>query len=176
MKKTNSLWGNIFRKSDAETDVISTLKGVPIFHELANRELKEIENIIHQRHFKANETIFYEGEPGVGMYIIQRGEVGIYSGKGTDSQKELAHLSSGDFFGDMALLNEEPRSATAVSLTDSHIFGLYRPDLFDLFERKPDLAFKVLTKLADMIALRLRRANEELQELKSKASKKSAPV
>jgi CRP-like cAMP-binding protein len=170
MSKINNLWGNIFRKTDSESDVISTLKGVPIFQGLGDRELKEIEGIVHKRHFKAGETIFWEGEPGMGMYIIQHGEVEIYSGKDTEHQEKLAHLYSGDFFGDMALLSEEPRSATAISTVDSQVFGLYRPDLFELFERKPEFAFNVLSRLADMLAQRLKKANEELQEFKSKTA------
>lgn len=173
MKKINSLWGNIFQATNETVgDVLSTLKGVPIFCELKSSEIKEFERIIHHRYFKSNEIIFWEGEPGVGMYIIQHGEIGIYRGKDTDAQEELARLSDGDFFGDMALLNEAPRSATAISLTNSHILGLFRPDLFGLFERKPRLGIKVLIKLADMIAMRLRKTNEELQGLKLKMNKK----
>ena len=167
------MWGNIFKNTSANhKSVIDILKKVPIFWELKNSELKDIEQIIHHRHFKPNEIIFWEGEPGVGMYIIQDGEVAIYHGKDTENEEEMVRLKNGDFFGEMALLNEEPRSGTAVSKANSHIIGLYRPDLFGLFERKPNFGVKVLIKLADMMATRLRNTNEELQELKLKFNKK----
>jgi len=103
MKKINSIWGNIFHKKDEpEVDVLSTLKGVPIFRELKTSEINEFERIVHHRYYKANETIFWEGEPGVGMYIIQNGEVGIFRGKDTDAEEKLARLTNGDFFGYMA--------------------------------------------------------------------------
>ncbi|MBN1348255.1 cyclic nucleotide-binding domain-containing protein [candidate division KSB1 bacterium] len=173
MAKINGLWGNIFHAhEEAGIDILQTLKGVPIFRELKSSEIREFERIIHHRYYKANETIFWEGEPGVGMYIIQHGDVGIFRGKDTNAQEELARLSDGDFFGDMALLNEAPRSATAISLTESHILGLFRPDLFGLIERHPRLGNKVLVKLADMIARRLRQTNEELQEIRIKMNKK----
>jgi len=173
MNRLNNLWGNIFQNLSLEQQsVIETLKNVPIFRELKNSEIKEIERIIHHRYFKPQEVIFWEGEPGVGMYIIQSGEIGIYQGRGTEQEEALVSLKEGDFFGEMALLNEEPRSATAVSLTNSHIIGLFRPDLFGLFERKPEFGVKVLLKLADMLAVRLRKTNEELQELKLKFTKK----
>ena len=173
MKKTDNVWGNVFHENDVDKrSVIDTLKNVPIFRELKNSEIREIERIIHHRHFKPKEIIFWEGEPGVGMYIIQNGDVGIYRGRDTANEEELTRMRNGDFFGEMALLNEEPRSATAVSLTNCHIIGLFRPDLFGLFERKPAFGVKVLLKLSDMIAKRLRRTNEELQELKLKFNKK----
>lgn len=173
MKQPDNMWGNIFQEEDIEQrSVIETLKNVPIFRELKNNDIREIERIIHHRQFKPQEVIFWEGEPGVGMYIIQNGEVGIFQGRDTENEEELARLKNGDFFGEMALLNEEPRSATAVSLSNCHIIGLFRPDLFGLIERKPQFGVKVLLKLSDMMAKRLRVTNEELQELKLKYNKK----
>jgi CRP-like cAMP-binding protein len=173
MGKLSSLWGNLFHLSDqSQHTIFETLRNVPIFRELKKGEIKEIERIIHHRYFKPQEVIFWEGETGVGMYIIQRGEIGIYQDRETDHEEELVRLGEGDFFGEMALLNEGPRSATAISLTNAHIIGLYRPDLFNLFELKPRFGVKVLMKLADMLAIRLRKTNEELQELKLKFSKK----
>lgn len=173
MKQSDNMWGNIFQDADIEQrSVIETLKNVPIFRELKNNDIREIERIIHHRQFKPQEVIFWEGEPGVGMYIIQNGEVGIFQGRDTENEEELARLKNGDFFGEMALLNEEPRSATAVSLSNCHIIGLFRPDLFGLIERKPQFGVKVLLKLSDMMAKRLRVTNEELQELKLKYNKK----
>lgn len=177
IKKISGLWGNIFEESGpTQQNVTEILKNVPIFRELKTSEVKEIERIIHYRFFKPQEIIFWEGEPGVGMYIIQKGEVGIYRGRDTDQEEELAHLRDGDFFGEMALLNEEPRSATAVSLTNAQIIGIFRPDLFNLFERRPRFSFKVLLKLADMLASRLRKTNEELQEIKTKLNKKEVII
>lgn len=173
MKKTDNMWGNLFQENNLDQlNVIDTLKNVPIFRELKNSEIRIIERIVHHRYFKPQEVIFWEGEPGVGMYIIQNGEVGIYRGRDTAGEEELIRLKSGDFFGEMALLNEEPRSASAVALNNCHIIGLFRPDLFGLFERKPSFGVKVLLKLSDMIAKRLRMTNEELQELKIKFNKK----
>jgi len=173
MKKINAIWGNLFHSGrDVRHNVFETLKNVPIFRGLKNSYVKEIERIIHHRYFKPHEIIFWEGEPGVGMYIVQEGEIAIYHGRDTKNEEELARLSEGDFFGEMALLNEEPRSATAISLTNSHIIGIFRPDLFNLFELKPQFGVKVLMRLADMLAIRLRKTNEELQELKIKLIRK----
>ena len=102
------------------------------------------------------------------MYIIQEGTVKIYKTLSDGSDKELAILKNGDFFGELALLDESPRSASAVARESSHILGLFRPEFFDILERKPKLGIKVTTKLAQMIGNRLRITNTELQSLCTK--------
>lgn len=168
----DSFWGNIFGKAKKEEDsVLSMLKVVPILDGLSRDELKEFERIVHHRHYKTDEIVFWEGEPGVGVYIIQEGTVKIYKTLSDGSDKELAILKSGDFFGELALLDESPRSASAVALETSHILGLFRPEFFDILERKPKLGLKVTTKLAQMIGNRLRITNTELQSLCTKFHK-----
>jgi CRP/FNR family cyclic AMP-dependent transcriptional regulator len=166
MKKIDLIWGNIFKnKSDQNQNIRQFLKNIPLFAQLRKRELRDIEHLIHCRQYKSSEVIFWQNEPGVGMYIVQSGEVGIFQDYDTPEQKELARLSQGDFFGEMALLEDDNRSATAVALSESHLLGVFHPDLFDLFERKPELGVKVLVTLATMLAQRLRKTNLELQQL-----------
>jgi CRP/FNR family cyclic AMP-dependent transcriptional regulator len=165
MKSLDAIWGNIFKhKSDQSQDIRQFLKNIPLFAQLRKRELREIEHLVHRRQYKKDEVIFWQNEPGVGMYVVQSGEVGIYREYNTPEQRPLARLSQGDFFGEMALLEDDNRSATAVALDESQLIGLFHPDLFDLFERKPELGTKVLSKLANMLAQRLRKTNLELQQ------------
>jgi len=162
----DGFWGNIFKKTKKEDDdVLSMLRIVPILEGLSAAELREFERIVHHRQYKAGEAVFWEGEPGVGMYIIREGAVKIYKTLPDGSDKELAVLKAGDFFGELALLDESPRSASAVALEASRILGLFCPEFFDILERKPKLGLKVTTKLAKMIGNRLRITNTELQSL-----------
>jgi CRP-like cAMP-binding protein len=165
----DALWSNIFKKDAGKKETtISILKRVPLFKGMRKSELHEFEKIIHLRHFKAEETIFWEGEPGVGMYIVQEGLVGIYRNSKGEQREELAKLSRGEFFGELALLDESPRSATAVALEDSEILGLFRPDLMGLIDRKPRLGNHFLFQLALLIGERLKHTNDELQALWAK--------
>jgi CRP/FNR family cyclic AMP-dependent transcriptional regulator len=100
------------------------------------------------------------------MYVIENGKIGIYKNFDDNSKEELAVLQSGEFFGEMALLDESARSATAVALDNTSVLGLFRHDLFNLINRKPKLGNKILLKLAQMLAERLRLSNDELQEVK----------
>ncbi|MDZ7331418.1 MAG: cyclic nucleotide-binding domain-containing protein [candidate division KSB1 bacterium] len=163
----SSYWNNIFDKNGRhKPDLDSILKKVPFFSQLKKSELREFKRILHHRHYKKGEVLFFEDEPGVGMYVIETGKIGIYKNYDDASREELAILHSGEFLGEMALLDESPRSATAVALENSSVFGLFRPDLFNLIESKPRLGNKILLKLAQMLAERLRLSNNELQELK----------
>ncbi len=168
-KSPDSFWGNIFRQPGTpDEDVISTLQQIPIFSEMNKAELREFQKIMHRRVFRENEPIFWEGEPGVGMYIVQSGSVGIYKITPDRGKEEIAILHAGEFFGELALLDESPRSATCISREKSTIIGLFRPDLFNLLEKKPRLGNKFLYKLAVVIGERLKSTNRELHLLRSK--------
>ncbi len=162
----DSIWTNIFRlKSKEEESITAVLKKIPLFQDLTRKELRQLERILHQRTYRANEVIFNEGEPGVGMYIIESGEVRITIG---EDRKVLAILSKGDFFGEMALLLEAPRTASAIASKPSKLYGFFQPDLFSILETYPRTGNKILLRLSQMIAERLRRSNIENRELRNK--------
>lgn len=163
------IWGNgFFKKKNKEDNIFTTLKKVPIFSDLTPKELTEVEKIVHRRRYEKNETIIRAGDPGLGMYIIVKGSVEIEDEDEKAGKRTLAKLSDGSFFGDMALLDEEPRSASAIALVDSDMMGFFRPDFLDLIYRKPKLGIKVLLALARVIGERLRYTNELLAKIQEK--------
>ncbi len=162
----DTYWSNIFRKQQKqEKSIYTVLKRIPIFQDLNLRELKAVERILHRRTYRPEEIIFNENEPGLGMYIIESGVVHIMAGKG---DKLLAVLSQGDFFGEMALLLETPRTASAKAAEPLKMLGFFQPDLFGLLERNPRTGNKILQRLAQIIAERLRQNNIETRQLKLK--------
>lgn len=159
----DSFWGNIFKRKDRPTTIRDLLKAIPLFAKLSRSELEILETILHERNYQAKERIFRQGDPGVGMYIISSGSVVISD---ENSGEILAELHKGDFFGDIALLNEIPRSATAKATTTTTLFGLFHPDFLDLVAREPRLGSKVLLALAEAAGQRLIRSNEEVVALR----------
>lgn len=155
----NSLWGNIFNSSQKEERVRNILKKIPVFEDLNNRDLAAIERILHRREYRNDETIFLQGDPGIGMYIIESGNVSI---EGGTTRSVLAELKDGEFFGELALMDESPRTATAVAKAPSKILCFLQPDLLDLIERNPQLGVKILLKLSRTIGERLRKCNEQI--------------
>lgn len=159
----NPIWEDIkIRKKSELSDTMRVLSTVPIFSDLDNKELVEVEKIVHRRKYKKGEPIFRMGDPGLGMYIIVEGAVEIVEELENEERKHLADLNAGAFFGDLALLDEAPRSASALTKTDCDIIGFFRPDLVDLLYRKPHLGIKILWALARVIGERLRNTNEQL--------------
>ncbi len=164
----NNLWKNIFSgRSVKAGSTEELLSKVPAFSILAPRELKEVAAIVHRRDYRSGEPVFYQGDPGLGMYIVQEGEVSITIAGKDGQQRELVTLTEGDFFGELALLDESPRSANAICKTDCALIGFFRPDLFDLIEKKASLGIKIVLKLAEIVAMRLRNTDKELSQLRT---------
>jgi len=155
----SKLWENIFKIRRKQTDEIDDiLVKIPIFQDLNNPELRKIKSILHQREYQKNEVIFHQGDVGLGMYIIIGGSVEIVCGP---ERNILAELNDGDFFGELALLDESPRSAAAISKSPCRMMCFFKPELLDLMERDPKLGSKILFKLAWTIGERLRNTNEQ---------------
>jgi CRP-like cAMP-binding protein len=114
--------------------------------------------------FPAGAVIFKEGDLGSEMFIIQSGQVRVSRANG-DQERELAVLEKGDFFGEMAMLEEVPeRSATVTAVTDVEVLQLRSADFDNLLRRKPEIAVRMMMKLSE----RLREANRRYDELAGK--------
>lgn len=157
----HSLWDNIFRPKPL-AGTIALLRKVPMFADLDRHELVEVRKILYRRQYQADEVIFRQGDPGVGMYVIEKGTVAIIHGP---TGRLLAELGAGDFFGEIALLNETPRSARAVATASAVLHGLFQAELYDLVKRSPRLGVKLLLPLARNLGARLVHADEQLERL-----------
>ncbi|MFZ1977483.1 MAG: cyclic nucleotide-binding domain-containing protein [Bacteroidota bacterium] len=164
----SAIWKNLFsvdkvKKGSTE----ELLSKVPAFIDLTAKELKEVAAIVHRREYRTNEPVFSQGDPGLGMYIIQSGEVAITITGRDGNERELVALNDGDFFGELALLDESPRSANARCKTECLLIGFFRPDLFELIEKKASLGIKIVLKLSEIVAQRLRETDKELSKMKN---------
>lgn len=158
----DSLWANIFRTTE-EDSVYALLRNIPLFDGLSRGELSEVASVLHRREYASDEVLFRQGNPGVGMYVIREGAVEIvYEPTGGT----LAELGDGDFLGELALLNESPRSATAIARSDSVLYGLYRPDFLGLVEHDTDLGVQLLLRMSQVISKRLIHVNDQVQVLR----------
>ena len=148
-----------------EGDILPVLRTIPIFEGLGFNDLKKIELIVHKRTFMPDEIIFYERQPGAGMYIIKRGLIKLTKTVNEERVK-ISELKDGEFFGEMSLLDDYPRSAEATAVEKTEALGIFRPDLFDLIESNPKLGYKILLRLSKRLASRLRKTTEmKLKEI-----------
>ena len=167
---TSPIWRKIRLKTNKtqeqnDVDIVETLKTIPLFDEFNRREIQNIARIAHKRSYREGEVIFCEGQVSAGMYIIIHGEVKISRRSGEDVEIHLSTMNAGEFFGDIGLVDDTPRTATAIALAPSYILGLFRPDLLQLMDRDPKLASKLLFKLAQIVVTRLRITDEQLENV-----------
>jgi CRP-like cAMP-binding protein len=165
----NGIWSSLTkREKEKEKSIAEVLKATPIFADLSERDLRKIVQIAYQRIYDENEVIFREGQSSAGMYIIKNGEVKIVKRSPEGEEVTLDILGEGDFFGEIGLLYKLPRTASAVASTRCQLIGFFRPELFDLMDRDPRLAAKVLYQLGRIIAQRLIMTNEQYEKLARK--------
>ncbi|MDP1676176.1 MAG: cyclic nucleotide-binding domain-containing protein [Bacteroidota bacterium] len=158
---------DVFKSKIKPASVEEMLSKIPVFEKLEVKELRQVASIVHRRQYAKGEFVFYQGDPGLGMYVVEKGKVGIVVVGEEGAQKEVTELTDGDFFGEIALLDESARSASVIVKEDSELIGFFRPDLFDIIEKTPKTGLKIVVKLAEMIGERLRNMNNEFSRLRA---------
>lgn len=136
---------------------LQRLKTLPLFAGLTPRELKIVDALMHQRRFLAGEIVFDEGEEGQALYILLSGTVTVT--RSIDGVREtVAELSSGSFFGDLALLDNTPRSGQIRAKEACEMAVFFRADFLALMEIDARIGYKISLQLARNLAQRLRGA------------------
>ncbi len=158
-----ALWTPPVTEKDRQPQALDALRAVPLFADLKDSELKKLLRLLHERTYQAGEVVFREGDPGAGMYVIKRGAVNIVIRAPDGGERVIASLGDQQFFGEMALLEDVPRSATCVATAKTELLGFFEPDLEGLIERDAKLGSRILWRLARMMATRLRVMNETVK-------------
>ena len=120
--------------------------------------VKQLQKISTPKVFSKDEYICYEGEPGNEMYIILRGSVGIYITNAMGTPVEVSVMHAGGFFGEMAIFDKLPRSASCVALEDVICVAITRKNLMQFIGECPDMAEKILENMSG----RIRKLNNDL--------------
>ncbi len=123
---------------------MNLLRHIHIFRDLQDSDLEKLGKIAAQEEFQAGDVLFREGDPSTAFYIIQKGAVVITKEGGAAGAKTLAELASGDFFGEMGVIEETPRYATATVVQPSSIFVVQKTDFDDLMAVNPSIAMKIM--------------------------------
>jgi CRP-like cAMP-binding protein len=167
-KKTihSSFWANLFHTPTESDELFQSLQTIPLFKSLSKKDLENLMGIIHKRNYLAGEYIFYQGDPGIGLYIIREGEVLITRESDNGEKITLAVFQNGDFFGELALVDNDKRSASAIAKSDTKLSVIFKPDLDEFIEKYPKKGIKILRGIAEITAVRLRTLNEDYFNLR----------
>lgn len=161
----NLLIAHVTRKEKLSKSIL-TLHNLSVFSALTPDELLRVEPYLQSQEFHRGEIIFRQGDPGDGMYFILSGNVSvILEQKESKKELRLATFAEGVFFGDMAILEDQPRSATVRSDTDTQLLFMSKNDFYKLIESEPLIANRILLGLARELAYRLRSTNAEVSTL-----------
>jgi CRP/FNR family cyclic AMP-dependent transcriptional regulator len=163
--KADGIWGNIFRLGPRKESLADILQNIPLFSDLTPKELRILERVVHTRTYEAGEPVFVETEPGAGMYVIRSGHVDIVLNYKSENPLILSELEQGDFFGEMALLGDSSRSATALARQRSELIGFFHPDLIEIINLHPVMGARISIGLAKTLANRLRFTNAQLRDI-----------
>ena len=128
------------------------LPQIPFFSDLTEIELRQLINVgQHLLCRDADEVLFCEGDPGDTLYVILAGRVRIYRTNEDDSEVELATLTCGDYFGELSLIDGEPRSARVATLEPCEFFLLDRRDFLDALSASRQMLDDILVGLSGKI-------------------------
>ena len=143
------------RLTKESQEQIAMLRKVPLFSNLNDKNLKTFAEGAKTLTYVPGQQIVEEGTSGVGFFLILDGNVRVRKGK-----KNLAELQSGDFFGEMSLFDEQPRSATVEAITPTKCLGITAWSFMGMVRSNPDIAVNVMK----VLAARLRQSDKALAE------------
>jgi len=122
---------------------VDLLKRVPIFSDLDRKELERIASSMKQRTFNAGDAVTTEGQSGIGFFVIEEGEAKV-----TVGGQERRRLGPGDYFGEVALLNESARTASITAESDLRCYGMTSWEFRPLVETHGSIAWKLLQAMS----------------------------
>ncbi len=142
-------------------EALESLRSIPLFSRVNITDLEQIASLLIERKLPRGSRVVEEGLPGDYMYVIREGRAKVTKASSDGREKIMNLLERGSFFGDMALLSGEVRSASVETLEDSRLLALSRRDFVGLLRSSPDLALAVIEELTN----RLRETNEQASSL-----------
>jgi len=145
-----------------------TLQTARLFRYLNYQELVKVASIVDTQTFVRDERIFREGDAGDSLYVVLSGRVGVQKGENT-----IAELGPFEHFGEMAMVDREPRSATVTALEDTRLITMKRSDFLYLVKHERDMAVKLLWQFIGVLTARLRNTSRELGEARERLTSDS---
>jgi CRP/FNR family transcriptional regulator, cyclic AMP receptor protein len=139
-------------------DPTPLLRSIELFEGLTDEDLAELGASLQRRQFAAGSMVFSQGDNGDSMYIVESGDINIHLPGEASRRISLKDIARGEYFGELALFDEKPRSASALATTETVLLELQRRTLEGYLENRPKVALAILRTLSE----RLRETNTML--------------
>ncbi len=141
------------------------LHGVDILSLLTPGEIERTKDLFTLKKIGGGEVLFREGDPGNELFIVRSGEVTTSIRLPDGGAREIAVFREGNFFGEMSIFENAPRSATCVAATPSELLGLHEKEFYRMIEECPDIATKIMYRMLNITTQRLRDTGEFLSDM-----------
>jgi CRP-like cAMP-binding protein len=145
---------------------VQQLAKVPLFSGLSQRQLGKLLIKLFERNYQAGETIFVQGDAGKALFIVLSGKVSIFRNH-NETEEHLVTLTAGSYFGELALIDDQPRFASARADEPTGLLMLYKSDFDDLIEGHKAIAIKVMSNLLRTLAGYIRGAQSHVSNRNS---------
>ncbi len=150
----------------ATLNTAELLKNIYLFNDLTKPELDKILSLAYDKQFNRDEVVFHEGEMGDAFYIVMEGQIRISTMVPGVGEEALAVLKPGAYFGEMALIDDFPRSASAIAHEGPvKLLAIYKRDFKRLLAEDKDLAYKLMSVFIRTLSSRLRETDEKLKSI-----------
>jgi CRP/FNR family transcriptional regulator, cyclic AMP receptor protein len=151
---TRRVLGNLLGapENEALRQQFEALRKVEAFSSLSDRALRGLTEVVHSRTFRRDEFLYYEQDPGLGIYIIQRGRVRLLAQDADREAVELGQAGQGMILGLPSLFGDYRRLESAQAVSEVEVLGFFRPDLTRLVKRRPRTGALVVSALAAQLA------------------------
>jgi len=161
-------------KTPAEVSLAAFLRSVPVFGGLEGRSLDRLMERLREQRFEAGEVVFHEGELGRTMHVLREGEVDVIRRTSGGEEVLIVRLGPGETFGEMTLVELQPRSATVVARKATLSYSLTNMDLYSLYRDDNYAYVIVLQNICRMLSRRLRKADGRIADFLCLAEKHKA--
>ena len=156
--RTLDVWirmGAEYYRKEGEGDVsqrdtmerLLLLREVPLFAQLSLQQLEAINHLMTESHYLVDEVVFREGEPAGELYLLVEGRARVVTDHATPDEVILNALEAPAYFGEMAILDDQPRSATVVTTEDARVLALGGESFKDLMLQQPEIVFEICREL-----------------------------
>lgn len=140
------------RLDERTQDVVDALRDVKAFQHLSTSALYAMAESVHRRTYRRGESIYYEGDPGLGLYVVEKGRVRLTTEVEPGITRELRQLGTCDLFGVLSVLGDFRRLESAETVTEARVLGFFRPDLKNVVKRHPKAGAEIAMALARHVA------------------------
>lgn len=141
------------RRLDSHTrETVEALRAVSSFANLSSNALYAMAAAAHRRTYRRGESLYYEGDPGLGLYIVESGRIRLTSDADPNRPSDLRELEPHDMFGVLSILGDFRRLETAETITEARVLGFFRPDLKNVMRRNPKAGAELAMALARYVA------------------------